>query len=259
MALSFHTPCCSPLPPPHPMSALRKAPHTGTCQSCGGTTSYVCSACTGGAYYCSPQHILEHWPVHREHCDGTRIITPEWASNYSTDVAGDGASDASASDEPSPVTDKVDPYDEFLVASVGHHIRTVRGLYADPLKDRLSFVDIPVIPTDIDRAEVGTVWVAFLPQYLEDPAARTIVTFGDDLQPLSSSFGIYFSVDEYLHKRMVNSAIGALTRDYHPCPLPWYGPVVVMKVVGDPVYDFEDIGLHDLHDVRAYFGRNRCR
>lgn len=50
---------CAPFRPPHPMTALRRLTHGGTCQQCAVETNYVCSACSTPAYYCSPRHLID--------------------------------------------------------------------------------------------------------------------------------------------------------------------------------------------------------
>ncbi|KAI0697952.1 hypothetical protein C8T65DRAFT_743004 [Cerioporus squamosus] len=239
---------------PHPMTALRNTASPGACQICGSATNYICSACSTPAYYCGPRHILDNWDCHSTQCDGAAIINTHRAMEYSLTVNGDSDYQRvryrRLMYEESPLADPPPQFDWLTVADAR---RIVRGLYADPHKNEMTFVDVPIIPRDVGDHEFGYGWVALLCQYLDDPAARTIVSFGRDLEPLPSPIAIYFSVDEYLKGRLLNAPIAALADKSLGSPRPWYGPIVILKVLDDPVTDFGSIEVGDLEHVRAFF------
>ncbi|KAI0689622.1 hypothetical protein C8T65DRAFT_700209 [Cerioporus squamosus] len=133
-------------------------------------------------------------------------------------------------------------------------INTHRAMqYSLTVNDEMTFVDVPIIPRDIGKGEFGYSWVALLCHYLDDPAARTIVSFGHDLEPLPSPIAIYFSVNEYLKGCLLNAPIAALADKSLQPPRPWYGPIVILKVLDDPVTNFGNIEVGDLEHVRAFF------
>ncbi|TFK85155.1 hypothetical protein K466DRAFT_566785 [Polyporus arcularius HHB13444] len=210
-----------PLRSPHPMSALRRTADPGECNVCSAETNYTCSACSTPAYYCSPQHIAQAWPLHSMICDAVTILTMKRAAEYSL-AAADQLETESDSGEESP---NASP--ECLRAVQPAQPRTVRGIYADP--------------TGVE--------------YLTDPAMRTVVAFGSDLRPRILPFAVYFNVDEYRDRRTVNAAIARFTAGCKPRSWFWFGPIVILAATDDPdVPDFGDIGYHDLDDIHDFFG-----
>ncbi len=143
------------------------------------------------------------------------------------------------------------------LSSASNRTPSASTLSSDIHTDEISFVDVPVVPRDIGDRVFAYGWVPFLVQYLQDPAAKAVITHGADLRPLSSPLVIYFSTDEYRFKETVNVSLTHLTRGIKPVPTPWYGPIVVMKASAYPVTDFRDIELGDLVTVCAFFGRNK--
>ncbi len=118
----------------------------------------------------------------------------------------------------------------------------------------MSLVDVPVIPRDLGDHNYGYGWVPVVVPYVQDPAARTVVTFGSDFQPLKSPLVVYFSTEQFHSQEQVNGCVLTLTNDYTPVPRPWYGPLLIMKATADPVVDFCDVEVDDLSVIRSYFG-----
>ncbi|RDX47458.1 hypothetical protein OH76DRAFT_1484607 [Lentinus brumalis] len=180
---------------------------------------------------------FQNWYLHSFTCDGTRIVTSARVSEYVLATADDSS------------TDEPDNQDILPSGCVDDPPRRVRALYADPCKEEIAFIDIPVIPRTDGRA-----WVPFLPPYVCDPVLRTVVAHDADLNGRQFPLAVYFSAEEYTTRRTLNKSIVALTRDRGAPLWPWFGPIVIMRVVGDPVDDFVDIDPTDLRDVQAYFG-----
>ncbi len=149
--------------------------------------------------------------------------------------------------------------------------RVARSLYADPMigvwtllpfsptsltasTDKVSLVDIPVIPRDLGDHVYAYGYVPVVVGYVRGPGARTVITFSGDLQPLESPLVVYFSTKDFHERAQVNMSVLALTGDYEPPPKPWHGALVVMKATGDPIVDFCDIEVTDLEIIRTYFG-----
>ncbi len=129
------------LPPPHPMTALRRTAVSSACQTCRASTNFVCSACSVGVYYCSPQHLLDvmstlllplppsadhldlqNWRGHTMQCDAATAMTTGRAMEFARIRSTELANMPKRKDE------------EFNLPSgcVGEPYRTVESIYADP-------------------------------------------------------------------------------------------------------------------------------
>ncbi|TFK77923.1 hypothetical protein K466DRAFT_571170 [Polyporus arcularius HHB13444] len=244
-----------PHPPPHPMTALRKTEQITPCLICRQPTYYVCSSCSGGDAYCSPQHILQGWTEHSAHCDRSQIISGENAAALSQAIAAqrDVECPTSTGLEANPwIYAGPPPYSE---GNTDQNHAAV-GLYANPTRGSLAQVLVPLVVTNNVDGSGMSGRAAAVADFIDEPIAMTTVGFGDDLKPRESPLLIIFPMNEYLWGQEVNLCIAKLTKDREGT-LPWYGPVLIMKLSEHSPYDFGNMNSGDKKDIEGYFARFR--
>ena len=117
------------------------------------------------------------------------------------------------------------------------------------------FVDIPTTSQQLEGGDVEEDWHADVREYVNDPAAKTIIEFGVDLTPRTNPLVLFFNIDRYLARidDDVNVTIEAMTAGYDAKRMKWFGPVVVMKPVTNEMLNYVDVDDSDLPDIQGFF------
>ncbi len=120
----------------------------------------------------------------------------------------------------------------------------------------LARVTIPLAHIDNIDGSGMSGRAAVVADYISSPVSTTFVGFGNDLLPRASPLLLMYPLNEYLWGQKVNRCIAELTAGDEDA-VPWYGPVLVLKLAEDSPFDFADVKKADKKDIRGYFARFR--
>ncbi|KAF5338585.1 hypothetical protein D9611_012764 [Ephemerocybe angulata] len=191
------------------------------CSLCGRATSQWCSRCQS-AWYCSPEHLREHWSSHRLQC------TPPAASSNATYTVNMIATPPPA--EP-----------ELIVVS---------AVYFNPEEERPRVIDVECKPSH--KPSQGMCPIPLIQSYFPDgPCEGIILTQGLNGEPLRFPLHLWYCPESLRKGASVNRAIHHITSN--AARKTWCGPVIVLKFSGSRRQNYTDAGSNDLPALSAYF------
>ncbi|TFK90041.1 hypothetical protein K466DRAFT_563777 [Polyporus arcularius HHB13444] len=135
--------------------------------------------------------------------------------------------------------------------------RTVAGYYANPARDTLARVDVPVV-FQHDAGGVGQPgWEAQVAPYVSEPPGVVLVPYNDLLNRRRCPLVIYYDVNAFVTAGSANRCITALTARRDPEASPWCGAVLVLKLDSARMIQFVDVKAKDKKDIQGFFARYR--
>ncbi|KAJ7502191.1 hypothetical protein B0H11DRAFT_1712953 [Mycena galericulata] len=194
---------------------MHHSPVNHPCAVCGHATTKWCGRCQS-AWYCSPEHLRDDWPHHREQCrsplgyGSNMIATPPPAEPQHISISA--ILFVAEEDRPRIITVKCRP-------AAG--------------------------PSD------GLCPIPLLQPYFEAPPESVVLTQGLNGEPLRFPLHVFYSPNALSKASPINRSIYHITSG--AAPKPWYGNVVVLKFNGTRRQGYSEAGSNDLPALSAYF------
>ncbi|KXN87672.1 hypothetical protein AN958_08309 [Leucoagaricus sp. SymC.cos] len=189
-----------------------------------------CSRCQG-AWYCTPEHLKQDWPRHREEC------TPTSQSNASSNSANSSGNYNGVNMIATPP-----PAEPQYIA--------VSAILFSPEEERPRIITINCRPSH--KPSQGMCPIPIVQDHFPDGHAEGIVlTQGLNGEPLRFPLQLFYSPRSLKNGAPFNRAINHITSG--AAPKAWCGAVVVLKFNGSRRQGYSDAGSNDLPALSAYF------
>ncbi|KAJ7906998.1 hypothetical protein B0H13DRAFT_2504091 [Mycena leptocephala] len=185
------------------------------CLVCGRPTSQWCSRCRA-AFYCSPGHMQNDWPRHRERC---RAAAP-YVSNM---VAA-----------PPPAELEYISVSAILFLADEDQPRIITVKCRPPHYPARNLCPIPQ-----------------LQPYFDTPPDSIVLTQGPSGELLRSPLHVFYSPAALTKGAPISRSIHHLTSG--GAAKPWYGNIVAFKLSGPRRQGYIEAGSSDLPALSAYF------
>ncbi|RPD70478.1 hypothetical protein L226DRAFT_574795 [Lentinus tigrinus ALCF2SS1-7] len=258
-----------PLPAcPHPMTCLRRVHRLLECNvpGCTKDASFVCASCKDDVPYCGPCHAAEDWARHE--CARDVGIGQGEATAYCRIVQQRRALVRRSSDISLALDATAGSPFRFVIpppsVAVDVPARKVRGFYLEVNEGeytRMRVVDVPLQALYCDAASGRTRWAAVIIDYVMDPVGRSIVMFGNNMEPRQYPLVIFYDMNIFSEDEDIvcelepNQTVLQLVEHVDPPPAVWCGPVLVLKARNEQLTDFVAVDGYDLEDVQGFFAR----
>ncbi|KAJ6448552.1 hypothetical protein C8R47DRAFT_999075 [Mycena vitilis] len=196
---------------------MHQSSFTQACLVCGLPTTRWCSRCRD-AFYCSDEHMLANWSVHRPVCQRATQGHPY---------------------HPNMIT--MPPPAERGYCSVD-------AVLFHPEEARSKIITVDCSPPH--RPSLSLCPVPYLTQYFDTPYTSLVITEGVSGEPLRFPLHFFYSLPVSEPERCLptNRAILRIA----PGTV-WYGHVVVLKFSGSRLQGYTDAGSNDLPVLSTYF------
>ncbi|KAJ7233031.1 hypothetical protein C8J57DRAFT_1382670 [Mycena rebaudengoi] len=189
------------------------------CVVCGRATSLWCSRCQA-IFYCSPEHLRDDWPRHRQQCYPRSEVPTGYGSNM---IA-----------TPPPA----EP--EYISVSAIIFL-------ADEERPRI--INISCRPPQ--RPSQGLCPLPMLQPHFDAPPESVVLTQGLNGELLRFPLHVFYSPTALARCSPINRSIYHITSG--AASKPWCGNVVALKFNGSRRQGYTDAGSNDLPALSAYF------